>query len=262
MPSDLDLLKSAVAEAGKIASGYWKNDPKYWDKGGTHGPVSEADLHTDRCLRDLLMQARPNYGWLSEESEDDKARLSTDRVFIVDPIDGTRAFLAGERSWAISAAVVERGKVVAGVVALPKLDLTFAAETQKGATLNGTPIHASTYQGLGKSRVLLARPALSPELWPGGVPPIQRFFRPSLAYRMALVAQGKFDGMLTLRPTWEWDVAAGWIIASEAGVKATDQTGKTPMFNNSNPQIDGVVAANTALHLSLISRLNTGHASG
>lgn len=257
MPNDLDLLKDAVAEAGKIASGYWKNDPEYWDKGGTHGPVSEADLHTDRCLRDLLTRARPDYGWLSEESDDDKERLDADRVFIVDPIDGTRAFLAGEPSWAISVAVVENGKVAAGVVALPELDLTFAAASEKGATLNEKPIKSSTFEGLDKARVLLARPALSPEFWPGGVPPVQRHFRPSLSYRIALVAEGKFDGMLTLRPTWEWDVAAGCIIATEAGAIATDRTGKTPVFNNPCSQIDGVVVANPTLHKDLICRLNT-----
>lgn len=257
MPVELDLLREAVQEAGKIASGYWRKEPKVWDKGGAAGPVSEADLHTDRFLRATLTAARPEYGWLSEETEDDKARLARERTFIVDPIDGTRSFLAGEKPWAISAAVVERGEIIAGVVAMPMLDLLFAAEKGRGATLNSTPIQTSEFTSVERAQVLLAKPALEPSNWKGAVPPLQRNFRPSLAYRLALVAQGRFDGMLTLRSTWEWDVAAGMLIASEAGAVATDRRGQMPRFNNAHPQIDGALVANPGLHAALRDQLHT-----
>ena len=255
MSGDLDLLAATVQEAGKIASGYWRNNPEVWDKGGSAGPVSEADLHTDRFLRETLTAARPDYGWLSEETEDTPSRLQKTRTFIVDPIDGTRSFLAGERPWAVSAAIADNGGVVAGVVARPMLDLFLSAEKEHGASLYGQPILTSKVDTLEQAQVLLARPAMDASFWQGDVPPIQRHFRPSLAYRLALVAQGRFDGMLTLRSTWEWDVAAGMLIATEAGAIATDRAGKAPIFNNAVPQIDGALVGNPGLHAALSQRL-------
>ena len=105
---DLALLTDAAREAGRIAMRFWRRDPQVWDKGGEHGPVTEADLAVNDMLKPMLLAARPDYGWLSEETPDNADRLSRDTVFIVDPIDGTRAFVAGEETLAHSLAVAHQ----------------------------------------------------------------------------------------------------------------------------------------------------------
>ena len=203
-----------------------------------------------------LRGARPDYGWLSEESEDSAARLGASRVFIVDPIDGTRSLIEGTDLWAHSLAVAERGVITAAVIHLPMRDALYAAAAGQGATLNGAPIRAGRARDLADAHVLIARPALEPRHWlDGRVPALRRAFRPSLAYRLALVAEGRFDAMLTLRPTWEWDVAAGDLILREAGAAISDRRGGPLVFNNPVPQVAGVLAANPGLHAGLAAAL-------
>lgn len=251
---DLDLLIQAARDSGDIARGYFNAAPEVWEKSGGQGPVTEADLHVNRQLEADLQAARPDYGWLSEETEDDDTRLSKDRVFVVDPIDGTRAFIDGSNDWAHSLAIIENGVVTAGVVYLPMRDLMYTAQLGQGAQCNGTRLTASDDKPIDTSTVLSAKPNMEPKYWAGDVPAFKRTFRSSLAYRLALVAQGRFDAMLTLRPTWEWDVAAGALLVTEAGGVVTDQTGGTPMFNNPHPQINGMVAAG-GVHQTLIDAL-------
>ncbi|MCU0909068.1 MAG: 3'(2'),5'-bisphosphate nucleotidase CysQ, partial [Rhodobacteraceae bacterium] len=207
LDADLALLVGIATKAGHLARGYWGRAVTVREKDDGQGPVSEADLAVDALLRDRLLGARPHYGWLSEESADDPVRHTARRSFVVDPIDGTRSFLARERVWAHALAVVEDGQVVAGVVHLPMLQRTYAARQGGPATLNGGPIRAGGRTVLPGAEVLTNAASLDPALWPGGVPDVTRAFRPSLAYRLCLVAEGRYDAMLTLRPTWEWDVA-------------------------------------------------------
>ena len=252
---DLALLTRAARAAGEIAARYFDRDQKVWDKGGGQGPVTEADLEIDRMLKERLLAARPGYGWLSEETEDDPRRLSCTRVFIVDPIDGTRAFVKGEKTFSHALAVAVNGQVVAGVVYLPLKGLCYCATLGRGATLNGKPIHHSRRTDLTGARVLTARHQFEPRLWPGGVPEIEHHFRSSLAYRLALVAEGRFDAMLTLRDAWEWDIAAGTLICAEAGVTITDRRNQPLSFNNAPPQQAGVLAASAALHAGFLRHL-------
>ena len=253
LAADLALLTAAAHAAGEIARARIGN-VQVWDKPDGEGPVTEADLEIDVMLRAVLTGARPDHGWLSEESADAPVRLTADRVFIIDPIDGTRAFAAGEPTFSHSLALAEAGKVVAAVVHLPMLDRTYAATRDGGATLNGEPIRASRRVELDDATVLLPAVQLRPELWPGGVPNLRRFFRPSLAYRLCLAASGRFDAMLTLRDAWEWDVAAGVLIAQEAGATVTDRAGGDLAFNRSVPRLPGVIAAGPALHAALLAR--------
>lgn len=252
---DLALLIAAAEAAGAIALKHFGRSPEVWDKAGDAGPVSAADLEVDRMLRQELTAARPGYGWLSEETADGPERLAADRVFVVDPIDGTRAFLNGEAGWAVSIAVVEHGKAVAGAVHLPKLGRIYAAEAGGGATRNGAAIHVSAGAGLEGARVLANASNFAPEHWQGGVPPIKRHFRPSLAQRLCLTAEGRFDAMLMLRDAWEWDVAAGDLIAREAGARSTTRHGEPARYNNARPMVAGIVTAAPALHAALIGRL-------
>ena len=217
--------------------------------------MTEADLAVNAALRDMLRSARPDYGWLSEEDPDSETRLETEFQFILDPIDGTRSFIAGVDVFAISLAVVHNGTARAGVVYLPALDRLYTATDHGPALKDGQPIMASKQQGIEGARLLTTAQALQPQHWPGGVPDLKRSFRASLAYRLCLVAEGRHDGMLTLRDAWEWDIAAGSLIAARAGAAVTDRTGQTLRFNQPNPLAPGVLVAAPGLHAALLQRL-------
>lgn len=258
MPAtDLALLTDAVRGAGEVALRYTGQQAQRWEKPDGAGPVTEADLAVNAFLETRLRQARPDYGWLSEETEDTSERLSRDTVFIVDPIDGTRSFADGSKTWAHSVAVAHRGEVTAGAVYLPMRDLLYSAAKGVGAWLNGAPLRVSSTVALTGADILAAKPMTAPEHWPSGVPAFNRSHRPSLAYRLGLVGQGRFDAMITFRPTWEWDVAAGAVIVAEARGRCTDKRGGPLKFNNKDPRLNGMIAATPALHQSLLTAL--GH---
>ena len=246
--ADLDLLIAAARDAGEVAMGYFRNDPKAWDKGDGAGPVTEADLAVNRLLEDRLRGARPAYGWISEESPPEET--GDDAVFIVDPIDGTRAFIDGTTTFSHALAIVRDGVPVAAVVYLPAQDKLYSAVAGQGARRNGEPIRSSA-----ASSVLLAtRKTMSPDLWPGGVPGTKLSFRPSLAYRMCLVAEGRADAMVTFRPAWEWDIAAGTLIAEEAGARVTDAAGRRMRFASVGRRQDGCIVAHPPVHRDLSLR--------
>jgi myo-inositol-1(or 4)-monophosphatase len=251
---DLDLLIRAARSAGEIALTYSGTSAKRWDKPGGAGPVTEADLAVDTYLKETLTRARPSYGWLSEESEDSTERLSAEHVFIVDPIDGTRSFIEGSDIWAHSIAIARKGRIVAGAVYLPARNRLFTAMLGQGAALNGVPLTSSKAEAARGASILATKQNLQPQFWTHGVvPEFKRSFRASLAYRLALVGQGRFDGMLTFRPTWHWDIAAGSLIASEAGATVTDRVGNALMFNTQDPRSNGLIAAPPALHLNILT---------
>ncbi len=252
-PGDLKLLIDAAREGGKIAMRYWRKDPKVWDKGDGAGPVTEADFEVDGMLRDRLTAARPDYGWLSEETEDGTERLDKSRIFIVDPIDGTRAFVDGQTPFALSLAIVKDGQPTAATVFLPAKDKLYTAALGHGASLNGASIAVSSPAQ--PPRVLATKPNFDAKHWHGGVPELERHFRPSLAYRLALVAEGAFDGMFTLRDAWEWDIAAGALLVTEAAGRTSDVEGRALQFNNPHPQTRGVIAGPGLLHASVLDRL-------
>ncbi|EEW58207.1 inositol monophosphatase [Ruegeria sp. TrichCH4B] len=254
--NDLSLLITAAQKAGEIAGQFTGTEAQKWDKPDGAGPVTEADLAVNSYLEDHLRGARPDYGWLSEESENDPLRQSCERVFVIDPIDGTRSFADGSRTWAHSLAIVEAGKPVAAVVYLPQRDLLFAAAAGEGATCNAVPIAASTAHNVDTAHILSAKPTLDAKHWHAGTPPaFRRSHRPSLAYRMSRVADGTYDAMLTLRPTWEWDIAAGVLIVQESGGLATDRSGAALTFNRPDALQNGVVAGGRKMHRALLSRL-------
>ena len=259
---DLALLEDAARAAGEIALPRAASPGEVREKPDGLGPVTEVDLAVDAMLRGRLLAARPGYGWLSEESEDGAARLAAGRVFIVDPIDGTRAFLAGERAWAHSLAIAEGGRVVAGVVHLPMLGKTYAAARGRGAHLNGAVLRASTRTALDGARVLANAAQMGARFWPGGVPPVERVFRPSIAYRLCLVADGSADAMLSFRETWEWDLAAGALIANEAGATVSDARAAAIVYNRPRPVVDGVLAGAPAVHRALAARAHVSAGRG
>ena len=253
-PDDLTLLAEAAEEAGRIAMRYWRRHPKAWDKPEGGGPVTEADLAVNAMLAQRLRNARPGYGWLSEETADTPDRLARECCFIIDPIDGTRAFIAGEETFAIAIGVAEQGVMRAGVVYLPALKRLYTAHGDGPATLNGVTLTASAATDPDGARVLTTAPNMAPQHWPGGVPDLKRSFRPSLAYRICLVGEGGHDAMITFRDAWEWDIAAASLIAERAGAVVTDAAGGALRFNVPHPQAPGVIAAAPGLHGPLLAR--------
>ncbi|MEM6904956.1 MAG: 3'(2'),5'-bisphosphate nucleotidase CysQ [Pseudomonadota bacterium] len=252
--ADRDLIVDAALEAGRLALGFFRADPETWEKPDDAGPVTEADLAVDRLLAERLRAARPSYGWLSEETEDDPARLGARSVFIVDPIDGTRAFIDGKTGWAVAIAVAIAGEVVAAVVHLPARGETYAAAKGAGATLNGAAITCSTRQSPDGATALGAASGYGAEHWPGGAPQVERAFRHALEWRLCLVAAGSFDLMATLRAAWEWDVAAGSLIAEEAGAKVSGAGGEGLVFNTETARLPGLIVAPPAMHAELLRR--------
>lgn len=224
------------------------------EKPGDQGPVTAADLEVDRVLETMLRTARPDYGWLSEESEDDPSRLNAQRVFVIDPIDGTRAFIEGGKAWGHSLAVVEDGRPVTAVVHVPRLGQIYSAQAGRGVSCNGMSIRATRPRSPIQARILLSANQLDPRFWPGGVPEIERHFRSSIAYRLCLVAEGRFDGMISFRDTWEWDIAAGALIAQEAGAEVSDRYGETLAFNRKFPVSSGIIVAAPKLHAEFVER--------
>jgi len=251
--ADLALLTWAARSAAEVALKYWKTDMSVESKEGG-SPVSEADYAVDDHLREILTAARPDYGWLSEESEDSLSRLSRETVFIVDPIDGTRAYVDGQPTWAISIAVVRNRRPVAGVVHMPARGKCYTAVKDGGARLNGMAVMAGKREHPEGATVLGAGSTLDPRMWAKKPPLLYRHWRPSLAYRFCLVAEGRFDAVLTLKDAWEWDIAAGVLIAQEAGVTVTDRKGNPPLLNGASARVAGVFAAESTLHRALISR--------
>lgn len=262
MPApDLALLDQAAREAGEIAMRFWRQAPQVWDKPEGAGPVTEADLAVNAHLEGLLRGARPDYGWLSEESPDDPARLAAGACFIVDPIDGTRAFIDGQQGFSVSLAVARAGRVVAGVVHLPALGVTYAAAEAGPALRDGQAIAAADSEFEG-AEVLAGKPSLDPRHWRGVAPPLRRTFRPSLAWRLCLVAEGRFGATLSTRPAWEWDVAAGSLIAARAGCAVSDLAGAPLRFNSAGALTPGLVVAGPGLHGAMLRAMTPFTASG
>jgi myo-inositol-1(or 4)-monophosphatase len=257
--ADLGLLEQAVREAGAIARKFYRGSYRKWDKGKGQ-PVTECDLAVDEFLSQRLRAARPSYGWLSEETEDDPQRLAASFVWVVDPIDGTVAFLKGRPYFTICAAVVADGRPVAGAVYNPITGECFSAISGAGATLNGKRVHASTRTELEGCRMLGPKTtfdqpsaAIAPSVpWP----PMHVETRNSVAYRLALVACGAFDATVALSAKHDWDLAAADLIVQEAGGRATTHTGQLFRYNAATPLQPSVVAAGPALHAQLIARVH------
>jgi myo-inositol-1(or 4)-monophosphatase len=223
---DLDLIRDAARHAGAIAMGFFGKNPEVWMKGGT-SPVSEADYAADVYLRDTLRKARPDYGWLSEETADDSSRLEARRTFIVDPIDGTRAFLAGQSTWCVAVAIVEEGRPIAGVLDCPAREEVFWASPGMGAFCNGEPIHVRKGAPLSIAGPKSVVERLPPE-WLDRLDRVPHV--PSLAYRLALIAAGRLDATFVKPNSHDWDIAAADLILCEAGGHLLDGTGRQPRY--------------------------------
>lgn len=224
-----------------MALGYFGNNPRAWTK-DANSPVTEADIAADRTLFARLTVARPDYGWLSEETADTPDRLRRKRLFIVDPIDGTRGFMEGSLDWCVSVAVVEDDRPLFGVLYVPAREELFDAAAGEGARLNGVPLRVGEPVLGGQLR--FAGPMRHfRALANAGFRLGERHVTPSLAYRLALVAAGRIDVATATGDARDWDLAAADLLVHEAGGSLCDAEGALIRYNRPDPRHSALIAA-------------------
>lgn len=246
LAADLALIAAAAEEAGAIAMRYFRRDPTVWRKAGG-SPVSEADLAADAHLKAVLTAARPDYGWLSEETADGPERLGRSRLFVVDPIDGTRAFLRGDEEWAVSVAVVADGRPIAGALYQPATKRLLTATAGGGAHCAGRRLSivdraALAGARLGAPKKFLERAEIAAVGFSG------RRVVPSLALRIAAIADGSLDVAYGTGNAHDWDLAAADLLVHEAGGRLTIPSGEPIRYNETDPRHPPLVAAVPGLH--------------
>jgi myo-inositol-1(or 4)-monophosphatase len=247
-----DAAEAIVHEAAAMAMERWRTDFRHWDK-VPGSPVCEVDLVVDRLLRDRLGVLLPDAGWLSEETADSPERLSRSRVWVVDPIDGTRDYIRGRPGWAVSVALVEHGRVVLGLLDAPARGERWRAMAGDGAIRNGVALRAGIRAELTGARVPI-------ETLPRSDRDLVAVAKPnSIALRIGMVAADEADLVATRRWGHEWDIAAAALIAAEAGATVTDALGGALAFNQADPRAFGVLATTAPLHAAALTRFGERH---
>lgn len=246
--SDLELISDAARRAGQIAMQYFRKDPKVWYKNGT-SPVTEADIQVNEFLQSRLVGARPHYGWLSEETEDDLSRLANHTSFVVDPIDGTRAFVAGQDVWCVSVAIVRAGKSVAAALSCPARGELFTAEETSAALMNGSAIRVA--EDLSGGKIASSRSVFRKlsDRFVAGLEKADHV--PSLAYRLAMVADGRLAATLINANAHDWDLAAADLILAKAGGAIINLNGEPLRYDQQSTTHGVLVAASVRLLPSL-----------
>jgi myo-inositol-1(or 4)-monophosphatase len=246
--ASIEAVSAIAREAGVLAMRHWRGAFDQWEK-SPGDPVSEVDIAIDTLLKERLGALDPHAGWLSEETADNADRLSCARVWVVDPIDGTRDFVRGRRGWAISIALVEGGRPLLGVLEAPAREEHWCAVSGGGATRNAVTLTASSTAVLAGARV----PA---DQLPRADSDLVIVEKPnSIALRIAMVAAGEADLVATLRWGFEWDIAAAALIAEEAGAIVTDARGDKVRYNSTRGEAFGVLATAAGIHMQAVERL-------
>ena len=253
---DRQIMCRAVQMAGDAVLKRFRKEIRSWQKDDA-SPVCDADHEANQILYEYLVALHdPSYGYLSEESTDNKERLATKRTWIIDPIDGTRAFLRGDPHFTICVALIEDGQALASAVYNPATAEFFDAIAGGGAFLNGQKINASDRNVLKGCALLANRPMIDHKDWPQPWPDMHVEQRNSTNYRLALVAAGRFDATLAMTRKADWDVAPGALIAQEAGARVSDHTGASFRYNNAVPAQRSLVCAAPALYTGLLEQLS------
>jgi myo-inositol-1(or 4)-monophosphatase len=250
--ADRNLLADAVAavvrEAAAMAMARWRTDFTRTEK-SDGSPVCEVDLDVDRMLYARLTALLPDAEWLSEETADSADRLSARRVWVVDPIDGTRDYIRGRAGWCVSVALVEDGRVVIALLDAPARGEVWRAVAGGGATLNGALLRAG-----GRGEITGAR--VPADVLPKVDRDLVAVEKPnSIALRMAMVAADCADLVATMRWGNEWDIAAAALVAEEAGASVTDALGAPLLFNKPDPHAFGVLTSTRGIHAAAVARL-------
>jgi myo-inositol-1(or 4)-monophosphatase len=244
------VAEEAARAAGAVIRGLYERPLDVREKGHDN-PVTEADLRANECIRGMLRQAFPQDGWLSEETADSRERLERPRVWIVDPLDGTKEFIQHIPELCVCIALVEEGVPIVGVELNPIRNELFSAARGGGLQLNGAPACVSDVADLARACVLASRS----EDKRGERDPFKPLLRVeltgSVAYKLALIAAGRADATFSLTPKNEWDVCAGAMLIQEGGGVITDSAGQPLRFNQPNTKLPGLIASNRALFAPL-----------
>ena len=252
---DAALLTESVREAGALALSLFRTELKNWTKGAS-SPVSEADIAVNDLLERRLRSATPEYGWLSEESADDLSRLGKHLVWIVDPIDGTRGYLAGKEDWCVSVALVENEQPVLAAVFAPATDEFFFAARGQGASCNGMALHATSGTALDFSRIAGPKPLV--ERLRKSAEDIVLYPRiGSLALRLCRVAEGRIDAAFAGGQSRDWDLAAADLIVHEADGNMTALSGDAISYNRPEVTHGVLVAAGRDRHAGIIEHFRS-----
>lgn len=253
----LPLVEEITREAGAVAMRYFQpgltTSARIWSKAGG-SPVTEADVAVDTFLKVRLSQILPEAAWLSEETRDDPRRIGKPFVWIVDPIDGTRAYMSGHDDWSIAIALLVEDAPALGVVYAPAHAVFYEAVRGAGAFRNGQPIEASAVEGIATCSVAGPKPFV--DRLARHAPSLQRAPRvPSLALRIARVAEGSIDVGLVSSDARDWDIAAADLILAEAGGVLTAVNGQVPAYNRAEPIHGELVASPRRLHPAIIAAM-------
>ena len=249
---ELTLAKKAARVAGEILRGHWRRGGYEIGSKGVDNPVTAADLEADRALKKLLHDPFPEYGWLSEETVDNDARLKCRRVWIVDPLDGTKEFINGIPEFSVAIALVEDGVPVLGVTYNPIKREMYWAARGVGCYLNAHRVHVTRTRTLKRATVLASRSETARGEWQVFHGMLKVSPTGSVAYKLAMVAAGKGDATFTRSPKSEWDIASGAALIIEAGGVITDIKGREIRFNQRSVKLEGLIADNRLLHNALI----------
>lgn len=251
----LEIATSAAQEAGDLIKTYYHSAYKTWDK-SPNNPVTSADLAANRLLRERLMAATPECGWLSEETVDTRERLDKHCTWVVDPLDGTKEFIAGQDEFAVSVAYVDDGRPRLGVIHNPATGETIAGIVGQGLTYNGGRGRGiSGRTQVNGARVLVSDSEVGRGMWAPYQDILHLEQMGSTAYKLGRVAAGFGDAYVTLKFKSEWDICAGVALVLAVGGQATDLNGQPLHFNQADVEVAGVVAANPALHAGLVELL-------
>ncbi len=252
--TELDAATAAARAAGQVLMRWFRTDLEVRDKGGK-GPVTEADLEADRLLRSMLTGQFPDDGWLSEETADTPERLQRGRVWIVDPLDGTKDFAHGRAEFSVSVGLSVAGVATVGAVFNPASDELMVGALGHGVTINGAPAGPSDLDDLAAARVVLSRSEMSRNLYAPLADRMSATPLGSVAYKLALVAVGRADATFTPRPRNEWDICAGVALLHAGAGRATNGSGDAYLFNRPDPLNQGVCGTNGALHAACLGAI-------
>lgn len=252
LSAEVDAAQAAALAAGEIILHYYNDRSFDIGSKGKNNPVTTADLEADREIRRRLTESFGGYGWLSEESVDEPSRLERRRVWIVDPLDGTKEFIKGVPEFCVAIALAEDHVAVLGVTYNPVRREMFWAAKGLGCWLNGRRVAVSTVDTLDRATVLASRSEFARGEWEVFHGAIKISPTGSVAYKLAMIAGGIGDGSFTRLPKNEWDVAAGTALIVEAGGRVTDLAGNDLRFNRKITRIPDMVASNGLLHDALI----------
>jgi myo-inositol-1(or 4)-monophosphatase len=246
---ELEVAERAAREAGAIVRHFYERGVAVTYKDAARdNPVTEADTQADACIQGIVRGAFPEDGWLSEETKDSRARLTCRRVWIVDPLDGTKEFVQHIPELCVCIALVEAGVPVVGVSFNPITGELFSGFAGGGLTVNGVPAHTSATREVGEARILASRSEDTRGEWDPFKPHVRVVLTGSVAFKLALIAAGRADGTFSLTPKHEWDICSGAALIDAGGGRITDCHGAPLRFNHANPLLPGIIATNAPLY--------------